>query len=103
MAYIIRGTEIKFNFNIEPINGVSMTSYDFEVFAYCAGTTQKIQVPKGDCTEVDSDNYVLPIDTSALALGQLIIDVYAYIPDLDFPDGLRTEICRIETDIKIIA
>lgn len=102
MTDIIRGTEIKFNLSIEPIGDVSMELYDFEVLAYCKDTTQKIAIPKSACTKIDSDNYTLPVDTSGLALGQLVVDIYAYIPDLDFPDGLRTEICRVETDINII-
>lgn len=102
MTDIIRGTELKFNVNIEPIDNISMISYDFEAKAYCLGTKQRIAVPKSDCTAVDDDNYILPIDTTGLALGQLIVDIYAYVPDQDFPDDTRTEIVRIETDINII-
>lgn len=102
MADIIRGTEIKFNLNIQPIGGVSMSAYDFNVMAYAQGTPQRAIVNKDDCTEIDSDNYTLPVDTAPLGLGLLILDVYAYVPDQDFPDDLRTEICRIETDIIII-
>ena len=102
MADIIRGTELKFNLNIQPVGGVSMSAYDFHVIAYAQGTPQSATVNKNDCTMVDNDNYTLPVDTATLGLGLLILDVYAYVPDQDFPDDQRTEICRIETDITII-
>ena len=101
MAEIIRGTEIKFNLNIQPISGISMSTFDFYVMAYAQGTPQRSVVNKFDCTKVNNDNYTLPVDTAPLGLGLLILDVYAFVPDQDFPDDLRTEICRIETDITI--
>lgn len=103
MAEVIRGTEVKFNLNIEPIGDVHMSSYDFMVTAYCAGTSQKVVIQKSDCVKVDDDNYTLPVDTSALGTGQLMLDVRAYIPDTDFPDSTRTEIVRLETDIEVIS
>ena len=103
MADIIRGTEIKFNLNIEPMGDIHMSSYDFEARAYCRGTQQKVVIPKSDFTIVDDDNFTLPIDTNMLGLGILVVDIYAYIPDQDFPDDLRTEISRIETDINIVS
>lgn len=102
MADIIRGTELKFNLNIQPVGGVSMSAYDFHVTAYAQGTTQRVIVDKHDCTKIDDDNFTIPLDTTALGLGQLILDVYAFIPDQDFIDNHRTEICRIETDVIII-
>ena len=102
MADIIRGTEIKFNLSIEPIGEISMSMYDFYVIAYAKGTQQRIIIDKSDCTEIDSDNYTLPVDTTSLGLGQLILDVYANVPDEDFSDGSRTEISRTETNITII-
>lgn len=102
MAEIIRGTEIKFNLNIQPVGGISMSAFDFYVATYAQGTPQRSIVNKSDCTKVNNDNYTLPVDTASLGLGLLILDVYAYVPDQDFPDDLRTEIYRIETDITII-
>lgn len=102
MEDVIRGTEVKYNLNIQPVGGVSMSTFDFQVMAYALGTAQKNVIPKRDCTEVDNNNYVVPVDTSPLGLGQLILDVYAYIPDQDFSDNLRTEIIRLETEQNII-
>ena len=102
MADTIRGTELKFGLNIQPIGEISMSMYDFHVVAYAKNTQQRIIVDKSDCTKTDDNNYTLPVDTTPLGLGTLVLDVYAYVPDEDFPDDLRTEICRIETDITII-
>ena len=102
MAEVIRGTELKFNLNIQPVGGISMSAFDFYVRAYSKGTAQRSVVHKYDCAKVDNDNYTVPVDTALLGLGLLILDVYAFIPDQDFPDDLRTEICRIETDITLI-
>lgn len=102
MTDIIRGTEVKFNLNIEPIDNISMDDYDFLIYAYCKGSAQRVEVPKSDCTEVDNDNYTIPIDTSGLSLGQMFVDIHAYVPDNEFPDGFRTEIIRIETELNVI-
>lgn len=102
MTRVIRGTELKFNLNIQPVSEISMSAFDFYVAAYSRGTAQRSVVQKHDCTKVDNDNYTVPIDTASLGLGLLILDVYAFIPDQDFPDDSRTEICRIETDITLI-
>lgn len=102
MEDVIRGTEVKYNLNIQPVGGASMSTFDFQVIAYALGTAQKSVIPKRDCTKVDNNNYVVPVDTSPLGLGQLILDVHAYIPDQDFPDNLRTEIIRLETEQNII-
>lgn len=99
---VIRGTEIKFNLNIQPISGISMSTFDFHVIAYAQGTRQRLTINKSDCTKVDDDNYTLPVDTAPLKQGLLILDVYAHVPDQDFIDDLRTEISRIETGIIII-
>lgn len=102
MAEVIRGTELKFNLNIQPVSGINMSAFDFYVTAYTQGTAQRSVIQKYDCTRVNNDNYTVPVDTAPLGLGLLILDVYAFIPDQDFPDDLRTEICRIETDITLI-
>ena len=102
MAEVIRGTELKFILNVQPVSGISMSAFDFHVMAYAQGTSKRSVIQKYDCTKINNDNYTIPVDTATLELGSLILDVYAFIPDQDFPDDLRTEICRIETDITII-
>lgn len=103
MEQIIRGAEIKFKLNIAPMNGFRMSSYDFHVTAYCKDTKQKLEITKDECTMDDEDTYIVPVDTSALGLGELMLDVYADVPDDIFPDELRTDIARLETHLEIIA
>ena len=102
MTEIIRGTDLKFNLNILPMSGISMSSYDFQVVAYTKGSGQRVTIFKDSCTKEDNDNYTLPVETSSLGLGELILDVYAFIPDTDFDDKIRTEISRLETEILIV-
>lgn len=102
MEQIIRGAEIKFQLNIAPMNGFRMSSYDFRVVAYCKDTKQKLEVTKEECTMLDDDNYIVPVDTASLGLGELLLDVYAEVPDDIFPDELRTDVARLETYVEII-
>lgn len=99
---VIKGTELKFNLNIEPISDTHMADYDFKVVAYCPKSTGRLEVVKDECTKIDDDNYIVPIDTSNIGPGDLILDIYAYLPDEAFEDKLRTEIQRAIQDIRII-
>jgi hypothetical protein len=51
---------------------------------------------------VDSNNYIVLVDTNEVGAGDLKCKVTAYIPDGDFPDELRTEVVNIDTGINII-
>ena len=98
----IIGTEEKFNLRISPLGDLHAADYDFSVKAY-SNKSANLIIPKDECIMVDNDNFIVRVDTSALGLGQIILEVTAYIPDSDFPDGLRTEIARYTTDTLIIA
>lgn len=100
---IFLGTELKLNINIEPINGVSMDEYDFEVELICgAFKTQRKIIKKSEAIRVDADNYIICFDTTEIGIGILKCKVTAYIPDGDFKDGKRTEIIENYTGIEII-
>lgn len=98
------GTELKLNIGIEPIDGVSMESYDFnvEILSNTNFGQNKIVIKKEDAIKVDSDNYIVTFDTSKLQTGNVICKIIAHIPDSDFKDGYRTEIAKIDTGIKIV-
>ena len=97
---IYQGTEIKLNVNIEPMKGVSMESYDFKVEIYTL-PSKVLTFKKSDAIRVDSNNYIVLVDTSLLGAGEIKCKVTAYIPDGDFQDGLRTEIAVTNTGIDI--
>lgn len=102
MEDIIRGTDLKFNLHIEPLDGVSMEDYDFMVQAYCGQKRRSYTVDKTDCYKEDADNYIVEINTTSLDLGRLIVDVTAYLPDDKMPDNIRTEVLRFDTNLNII-
>ena len=97
----IIGTEEKFNVRVAPIGDLHIIDYDFSVEAYSNSNARAV-IPKEDVIFVDDDNFIVRIDTNELGLGQITLEVTAFVPDSDFPDGLRTEIARYKTDTTII-
>ena len=97
---VFLGTELKLNVNIEPVNGLTMDDFNFEVVVYCT-PSKSLTIPKNDAVKIDSNNYVVLIDTRIVGAGDLKCKVSAFIDDPDFPDGYRTEIVVIDAGIKI--
>lgn len=93
-------TELKLNVHIEPMGNLTMDDYNFEVEVYCS-PVRPIKVNKSDALRIDSDNYVVLVDTKVVGAGDLKCKVIAYIPDGDFPDSLRTEVVCIDTEIDV--
>lgn len=98
---VFLGTELKLNVNIEPIGDVTMDNYEFEIEVYCS-PKKSIIIPKENTIRVDSDNYVVLVDTNIVGAGDLKCKVTAQVPDGDFPDQLRTEVVCIDTGINIV-
>lgn len=98
---VFLGTELKLNVNIAPIGAVTMDDYDWQAEVYCS-TKRVVTIPKTSAIKVDSDNYIILVNTDVLGAGELKCKVIAYIPDADFEDGFRTEVAAIDTGITII-
>lgn len=98
----IIGTEEKFSVRIEPLGDIHAMDYDFNIKVY-SNKQANVIIPKDDVIFESADTFTILVDTSALGLGVITIEVTAYIPDTDFPDKLRTEIARYITDTQIIA
>lgn len=98
---IFLGTELKLNINIEKMGEFTMDDYDWVVDVYCS-TTKVVTIHKQSAIRIDENNYVLLVETSELGAGRIKCKVVAYIPDFDFPDGLRTEVSIIDTGKDII-
>mgnify|MGYP003430352884 CR=1 FL=1 len=98
---IFLGTELKLNINIEPMGEFTMDDYDWLVDVYCS-TKRVLTISKSSAIKIDSNNYVLLVDTEELGAGDVKCKITAYIPDLDFPDTLRTEVSMIDTGINVI-
>ena len=98
-------SELKINVHAEPMSGLHLSDYDFECLFY-VHPNRVVSIPKADMTQVDEDNYTVLITTEMgrkLGIGYVKMQVVAYIPDGDFPDGLRTEVSdEVCTDAVII-
>lgn len=98
---IYLGTELKLNISIEPVDGLTMDDYEFQIEAYCT-PRKTIVVQKSEAIKVDSTNYIILVDTSVVGQGDLKLKVTAHIPDGDFNDQLRTEVMVVDTGLTII-
>ena len=98
---IIEGTEIKLNIHHDPIDGLTMDDYAFEVSLYCS-PRKTVVVSKADLRREDENNYIVALDTAEVGSGDLKCRTTSYIPDGDFPDNLRTEIVEIDTEMTIV-
>lgn len=98
---IYLGTEFKLNISIAPIESMTMDDYDFSVKVFCL-PREVITFEKSDAIRVDSNNYILPVNTGLVGTGRIKCEVTAHIPDGDFHDGLRTEVACIDTGIDIV-
>lgn len=99
-SIVYLGTELKLNIHIEPIDGLSMDNYDFNVDVYVS-QRKVVSTPKQDCVRIDQNNYIVRVDTNVIGVGDITVKVVAQIPDGDFDDGIRTEVAQIQTGITV--
>lgn len=83
------GTELKFIVDITAV-GFSMVDDDFTV-TIRRGSKQKV-FEKADLARDGEDNFYVCFDSAEFGNGMIQAVVTAYVPDTDFPDGLRTEV-----------
>lgn len=94
------GTYLKINVHIDELDGIKMSDMDFACdFFVHAGRSQTI--PKEDMLKADDENYVALVDSAQIGKGIVRCKVTAYVPDGDFVDGVRKEVCTVSTDIII--
>lgn len=105
------GTELKLKISIDKIGEYTMDDYDFEVELYCnpkkAAKIVKSSDPKKDTPskyvkDEEGSGYILLVDSREVGAGNMKCKITAYIPDMDFYDGLRTEVAIIDTNITIV-
>lgn len=95
--------EYKLNVHVEPIAGFHMDELNIKCILYVY-PNKAVEVDKDAMVKVDEDNYVIPLTAELVkrvGRGQLKVKVIAEIPDSDFPDGCRTEIAEVCTDVAI--
>ena len=83
------GTEKKYLLEIKS-SGFNMETDDFNVTIKRGAN--EIHLEKSDLVQDNLGNFYITFDTADLGTGVASITVTAYVPDSDFPDGLRTEV-----------
>lgn len=94
MAGFYTGTDLKFKIDIKA-DGFDMEYDDFCVaLKYGNGI---IEVPKENIVNDGEGNYYMLVDTSNFrGCGLVSMIVTAYVPDEDFPTGIRREVAKID-------
>ena len=95
------GTGIKLSISMPPVDDVRLVDVDFDVLVYTETGFRKSLIKKDEAIYVDEDTYVICVDTDKTGAGKLYTLVTVYIPDSDFPDGVRPEKHKRYTGIVI--
>lgn len=100
---LILGTECKVKLTLPEVGGITPYVYDFDVELY-VNPNKRVTISKEFCFPIEGANYdfIVPFDSSEVGVGDMTLEVVAYIPDEYFDDGLRTERIRIESVTSII-
>ena len=85
------GTELKFLVTMTA-TGFSMDTDNWSV-TVTRGRISKT-FPKTDCIR-GTDGWYLCFDSAEFGPGQYYATLTAYVPDNDFPDGMRTEVTKV--------
>ncbi|WP_455639781.1 hypothetical protein [Parabacteroides sp.] len=96
------GTEIKFALTLSLPVPFTMDDVDFIAKFYIYSDRVK-EIRKTEMQREDKNTYICVLDTQSIGYGGRIkCQVEAYLPDNACPDGVRTEIIRLETDQSVI-
>lgn len=98
---VLFGSGIKLNIHMVPIDNHHLSDINFQVEVYTNQGPNKVVVDKKEAFRIDNDNYIVCIDTLELGYGEMMLTLWADIPDADFPSGIRREGKTIKTNIII--
>lgn len=87
----VKGTEFKLNINMTPADGHTLDSVEWHAEVFTDSGHKRMTIEKKDAIRVDKDNYIIRVDSAICGAGRYYVTLTAYIPDMDFQDGLRTE------------
>lgn len=96
----VKGTVLKVNVTAELGNNLHLSDVDFEVKMYA---NKSVDFRKSDLIKVDKDNYIAVVNSNDIGTGEYFVKLTVHIPDADVEDGIRTEIVKIPTGIRITA
>lgn len=100
---LILGTECKVKITLPVVGGYTPYQYEFDVELY-VNPKNRLVVKWDSCIPIEGTTYdfIVPFDSAKVGVGDMNMEVVAYIPDEYFEDGLRTERIRIESVATII-
>ena len=101
MANVFLGTELKLSISVDPIQGYKFADYDCVVDIYTT-PAKVVSLQKSQLIKVDDNTYIACVETKQLGVGRVKCRVSAFIPDGDFTDKRRTEVCLVDTGINIV-
>lgn len=88
------GSDFKWAVNMT-CEGFSMDDDDWKIVVTRGKNTVEY-TKDNSIKDEQEDQWYITVDTLALGAGQCYITFVAYVPDSDFPDGIRTEIQEYE-------
>lgn len=97
---VFSGTKVKYLIEITS-NGFDMARDDFDItlkwrqntkFFSKADLVEKVITEEGK----EKHQYYLCFDTAEVGYGDIMAIVRAYVPDTDFPDGIRLEVDKFK-------
>jgi hypothetical protein len=98
---IIQGTELRLGINVDPIDDWTLTKGEFDIEVYTSKNSKLTFTHQDKFIEINYNSVIVPVDTSKLKEGEIKVKFTAYIPDLLFEDGKRTDIAILNTGIPI--
>ncbi len=97
------GTELKINVNAELGGGQHLGGVHFECEFYAGKNTDKcVVLTKEDMVRIDDDNYVGIVDTRRIGVGEYWCKLIVHVPDRNCTDGIRDEVVRVNTGVKVV-
>lgn len=96
------GTQFKVNLYMTPIGDSNLenSNFDIEVFTK-ENSSNIITISKNKCKKIDSNNYLIPIDSSELGAGRYYIRLIIHLKDSEFEGGIRIEKKTAYTNVII--
>ena len=91
--YTYLGTKLKYRLEIEA-GGFSMLNDNFEVDIIRGPNV--LHFTKYQCELGEDKNWYVCFDTKDLGVGRITAKVTAFVPDTDYPGGVRKEVQRLD-------
>lgn len=96
------GTKLKLNVTatFNDNRDLTLKNVDFDIVVYTGHNSRTYT--KDELIPEDDNNYIVLVDTDEVGAGEYHMKLVARIPDADFADGIRTEVVRFPTGVRVI-